>query len=98
MNSRLTVLIFLFIIAVGSAQQKKWTLEECVNYALENNITIQQSELDLETAEVDKLDAKGNFYPSINAQASHSWNIGLNQNVTTGILENLTTMFTLRGP
>ncbi|MGI9549870.1 MAG: TolC family protein [Aurantibacter sp.] len=53
--------------------------------------------MDLQSAEVDKLDAKGKFLPSINAQASHSWNIGLNQNVTTGILENLTTMFTSGG-
>ena len=44
-----------------------------------------------------KLDAKGNFYPTLNANANHSWNIGLNQNVTTGILENLTTMFTSGG-
>ena len=30
-------------------------------------------------------------------QSSHSWNIGLNQNITTGILENLTTQFTSIG-
>ncbi|MFH6602368.1 TolC family protein [Maribacter algicola] len=97
MNSRLTALLIVFSVGILSAQNKKWTLQECVEYALEHNITIQQSELDLKDAEVNKLDAKGNFLPSINAQASHSWNIGLNQNVTTGILENLTTMFTSGG-
>jgi outer membrane protein len=97
MRLKLTALLLVFSIMAISAQQKNWTLEECVNYALENNITIQQSELDLESAEVDKLDARGNFLPSLNAQATHSWNIGLNQNVTTGILENLTTMFTSGG-
>lgn len=76
------------------AQAKKWTLRECVDYAIENNITVKQSELNLEGAEVDKKGAVGNFLPSLNASASHSWNIGLNQNITTGLLENLTTQFT----
>ncbi len=97
MNFKLTALLLVFSIGVLSAQEKKWTLEECVTYALENNISIQQSQLDLESSEIDKLDAKGNFYPSINANATHSWNIGLNQNVTTGILQNATTMFTSGG-
>lgn len=97
MKFKITALMLIFSIGIMSAQNKKWTLQECVDYALEHNITIQQSELDFKDAEVNKLDAKGNFLPSINAQASHSWNIGLNQNVTTGILENLTTMFTSGG-
>ncbi|MFP2995801.1 TolC family protein [Spongiivirga sp. MCCC 1A20706] len=77
-----------------NAQVKKWTLKECVDYAIENNITVKQSELNLENAEVDKKGAVGNFLPTVNASASHSWNIGLNQNITTGLLENLTTQFT----
>jgi outer membrane protein len=96
MKLKLTMLLLLFSAGTLLAQ-KKWTLEECVTYALENNITVQQSQLDYENAEIDKLDAKGNFYPSINANATHSWNIGLNQNVTTGILQNATTMFTSGG-
>jgi outer membrane protein len=79
------------------AQSKKWTLEECVKYAIQNNITIKQSELDTKTADIDKKDAKGNFLPSLNANASHSWNIGLNQDITTGLLRNQTTQFTSAG-
>ncbi|MGV6830998.1 MAG: TolC family protein [bacterium] len=79
------------------AQAKKWTLQECVTYALENNISIQQSGLDVEQAEINKKDAFGNFLPSLNASGNHSWNIGLNQNITTGLLQNLTTQFTSLG-
>lgn len=75
----------------GRAQEKRWTLEECVNYALEHNISIKQTELDLENSDIDKLDALGNFIPSVNASASNAWNTGLTQNVTTGILETQTT-------
>ena len=80
-----------------SAQDKKWTLEECVDYAIKNNISIQSSELDLKNATINKKDAFGAFLPSVNANASHSWNIGLNQNITTGLLQNQTTQFTSAG-
>ncbi len=72
------------------AQNKKWTLKECVEYALENNISVKQSELDVELADVSKAEAFGNFLPSLNGSASNSWNTGLTQNITTGILENQT--------
>lgn len=89
-------MLFGFGLA-GQAQTKKWTLEECVRYALENNITIKQSELDLKNASIDKKAALGNYLPSVNGNASHSWNIGLNQDVTTGILRNQTTQYSSVG-
>ncbi|WP_422721534.1 TolC family protein [Flavobacterium sp.] len=87
----------LFVGITTSAQNKKWTLQECVDYAIKNNISIQQSELDLKTTDIIKKDAIGAFLPSINGNASHSWNIGLNQNITTGLLQNQTTQFTSAG-
>ncbi|WP_343705475.1 TolC family protein [Flavobacterium sp.] len=95
-NSLVIALLFGFGLA-GQAQTKKWTLEECVRYALENNITIKQSELDLKNASIDKKAALGNYLPSVNGNASHSWNIGLNQDVTTGILRNQTTQYSSVG-
>ncbi|HSP12543.1 MAG TPA: TolC family protein [Salegentibacter sp.] len=84
--------LFLFSALFATAQEDdKWTLQECVNYALENNISIQQSELDLELSEIEELDAIGNFLPNVNASATNSWNTGLTQNVTTGILQTQTT-------
>ena len=73
------------------SQVKKWTLNECVNYALEKNISIRQSKLDYESSQIDKKVARGNFLPTINASGQHNWINGLTQNVTTGILEIQTT-------
>lgn len=87
----------LFLGIIARAQTKKWTLKECVDYALKNNISIKQTELDEETTAIGKKAAIGNFLPTLNANASHSWNIGLNQNITTGLLENQTTQFTSAG-
>ena len=95
--SKITFLIFLFLSVLSQAQTKKWTLEECVDYAIKNNISIKQSELDAKSAAIDKSSAIGGFLPSLNINGSHSWNIGLNQNITTGLLENQTTQFTAAG-
>ena len=97
MNYSLLKIALLIILTFGfssNAQVKKWTLQECVEYALKNNISIKQSELDTKLADIDKKLAVGNFLPNLNAGGSHSWNIGLNQNITTGLLENQTIQFT----
>jgi outer membrane protein len=95
--SKITLTIVLFLGLLSQAQSKKWTLEECVNYAIKNNISIKQSELDAKSASIEKSSAIGGFLPSFNINGSHSWNIGLNQNITTGLLENQTTQFTAAG-
>ncbi|EMQ96277.1 hypothetical protein D778_02167 [Xanthomarina gelatinilytica] len=71
-----TVLLTIFISISGFAQDKKWSLEECVNYALENNISIKQTALDTDLADQDLISAKGNFLPNVNASASQDWNFG----------------------
>jgi len=96
-NNWIPIVLIFFYSLSNQAQTKKWTIEECVNYALVHNISIQQSDLDNQVAVIDKKGAIGNFLPSINANGSHSWNIGLNQNITTGLLENQTTQFTSMG-
>lgn len=90
-------MIGLFLVSIQVEAQKKWTLEECIRYAMERNISVKLSGLDVDLATIDKKDAFGNFLPSINGNASHSWNVGLNQNITTGLLENQTTQFTAAG-
>lgn len=80
-------LIILFLVLSGLSSQsqvKKWTLKECVTYALENNISVRQSELDVQLTDVEKLTAVGAFLPSINARANVSNNTGLNFDPTTG--------------
>ena len=87
-------LLFIFlIISSFSFSQEKWTLEMCVKRAIDENISIKQSELDYVDAEISRKNAIGNFIPNVNVGSSHSWNVGLNQNITTGLLENITTQF-----
>jgi len=80
---KLIIVVFVLFGITAQTQVKKWTLRECVDYAIENNISIQQSELDVNLWELNKKDAIGSFLPNLNARASHSWNIGLAQNPVT---------------
>ena len=71
--------IFKFCILVASisfAQDKIWTLEQCVDHALENNITILQAENSLLLSKQDIISAKGNFLPSINSNLSGGASLG----------------------
>ncbi|MEZ4854046.1 TolC family protein [Flavobacterium sp.] len=83
-------LLFLAITITGWAQTKKWTLEDCVYYALENNVSVKQSLLDWENAKIDKTLALGNFLPSLSGSASYNINTGANINPTTNQFENST--------
>ena len=78
------------IISASAQEGKKWTLRECVEYALENNISVKQSELDLENAKLNKMDAIGNLLPTLNGNASYTTNTGASINPTTNQFENET--------
>ena len=90
MKFKISLLILLCSLGILSAQQKKWTLEECVDYAVENNLSIEQFELDLEGARIDKSDAVGGMLPNLNVQTRTSGNTGLVLNPTTNSLVSAT--------
>ena len=85
----LTISILLYNVDINA--QESYTLKECVQRAIEKNISIKNSRLDLLNSSENKKTAIGNFFPSVNISGNHNWNSGLTQNITTGILENQTT-------
>ncbi|MDF0707476.1 MAG: TolC family protein [Bacteroidota bacterium] len=90
MKNSITILILLFAVSFSNAQMRKWTLEECVAYAVENNLSVEQFELDLENAKIDKSDALGNLLPSLNGSTSASSNTGFSINPTNNLPTNST--------
>lgn len=92
-HKMITKKIVFFLLLIGfqlSAQSKKWTLEECVDYAIKNNISVKQSELDLKTSDVEKLEAIGGFLPTLNGNANYSINTGASINPVTNQFQNQT--------
>ncbi|MFT5892443.1 MAG: outer membrane protein [Dokdonia sp.] len=90
---KLIIICFSLLFSIaGFAQNKKWTLQECVQYALDNNITIRQAEVSLLNTAIDKSDAQGAFAPTINGRASVSENTGLSFNPVTNLPQTVTTL------
>jgi outer membrane protein len=72
--SSLLVFFYLFITAQlvpASREDKKLTLQQCVETALNNNFDVQQRGLQAQTAEVNWKQAKLNLLPDLNGSASH---------------------------
>ncbi len=90
MNFRISILLLFCSIGIASAQQKKWTLEECVHYAVENNLSIAQFELDLENARIDKSDALGAMLPDLSGSTNITNSTGLVLDPTTNSLASST--------
>lgn len=55
-----------------TAQTKQWTLQECIDYAMQNNITLQRAKLQLQSAKEDVSQSKAALLPSLNASTSHN--------------------------
>lgn len=70
------ILFVAFLTSMATFSQKKWTLKECVDQALEKNISIQQNKLSLELAKKDVEIAKGNFLPNLSGSSSGRFGFG----------------------
>tara|TARA_B100000965_G_C19559576_1_gene743858 strand:+ start:74 stop:1402 length:1329 start_codon:yes stop_codon:yes gene_type:complete len=89
-------ILFAFFISTSTFSQVDnniISLQDAIDIALEKNINIKQSELNLDNSQLGRSDAIGNFLPTIGASANHQWNIGRGINVTTNIIEEITTQF-----
>lgn len=55
-----------------SLQTREWSLQDCLDYALENNITLQQSRIAAESSAIDVRTAKSALFPDLSFTTSHS--------------------------
>ncbi len=71
------LLVVILLVGLSSvAQNKLWTLQECVTHALENNINIKKGQNTLLINEQDIKAAKGNFLPSLSGNLSEGLSFG----------------------
>ena len=65
-----------FFIASAQNTPKVWTLEDCVNYALDHNLDIKKQLLTVEANKKQLLQSKLTLLPNINLNATNVWNFG----------------------
>jgi len=79
------ILIFgsLFFSFGVYAQERVWSLRECVEFAIDNNVEIKQQELQVKSAEVSLSTSKNSRLPNLNAELGHTFSYGQVNNALT---------------
>jgi outer membrane protein len=74
----LFILVFLsgFFVSQSQETPKIWTLEDCINYALDHNLDIKKQILTVESNKKQLLQSRINLLPDLNANATNVWNFG----------------------
>lgn len=78
---------FLLICEVGRTQVT-WSLQACIDYAVQNNLSVKQAGLQARLNAVNLTAAKAALLPSLNLSGSSGYRFGLSENPTTGILQS----------
>jgi outer membrane protein len=73
------VAIFFLAFSSIQAQTKQWTLEECIQYAIDHNITIKQLEVQEQNSKVELNTSQMSRLPNLNASVGQSWDFGRTQ-------------------
>ena len=71
-----TILMALMLVPTAVNAQQEWTLRQCIDHAIANNINIKRQETNVKSQEVSLNSAKNNRLPSLNASAGQSFNFG----------------------
>lgn len=66
-------MMFFAAVSVFSQESSGWTLQSCIDYALENNDDIQLSKVDRQIADVEVKSAKGAWLPSLSFSSNQSY-------------------------
>lgn len=79
--------IYLFLILVGFGitvnAQEKWDLRKIVDYAMANNLTVKQSEVQANISQLILRQSKHNLFPNIGLSGNTGYNSGRNQDPTS---------------
>ena len=83
MRYKFLTLVILVAINLSAKAQEKWDLLKCIEYAMANNISVKQIELQTKTAELDVKQSKLGQIPGLSFSGGPIYNSGRTQNPTT---------------
>lgn len=79
----LAAMLMQFIISSG---QEKWDIRRCVDHAIQNNISVRQTDLQSRFAELTYQQNKAGQLPTLNFNGNSAYRLGRSENPTTGVL------------
>lgn len=72
----IALIIPLLVTGLRAQEQETWTIEECIAYALDNNIELKRQELNTAMKEKDRVQSRLNALPNLNGQVNHDLGSG----------------------
>jgi len=88
MTRRIIIIALIIAISHTPFAQEKWDLKRCVDYALANNISVKQADLQSRFSELALLQNRSTRWPTLNFSGSSGFRFGRSENPTTGVLED----------
>lgn len=82
-SRRILIYFFVLFFSTPLFAQTQWSLEQCILYAQEHNITIKQSALNVQLSEQTNLQAKLNLLPTLNGSTNYGFSFGKNIDPTS---------------
>jgi outer membrane protein len=83
------LLCLLLLVGGGTVfSQEKWDLQKCVTYAVSNNISVKQADLQSRFSKLDVRRNELSRYPDLTFQSNAGYQFGRSENPTTGVLED----------
>lgn len=67
MKIKLSIILVLLSLNVLAQDKETWSLKECIDFAMENNLDIRETELQAKTSQVNLRETNAQRYPSLNA-------------------------------
>lgn len=70
-------------LTLGSASAQTWSLEQCINHAVQNNLQVKQIEVTIESNRLDNTQAKLNYLPNLSGSVGYNTSFGRSLDPTT---------------
>ena len=82
MKQRILLTIFWVLAALTARAQQVWTMQQCIDYAMEHNVNILQSQLQQQNADYQLKMSQNAWLPTVNASASEGLGFGQSPSYT----------------
>ena len=92
-TSVLLASLLLVSTNIQAQQMRSWTMDECIQYAVEHSVGVQQSELSAATGKAELQQATAAFLPNISTEAGGRFNFGRNIDPETNVYNNKTSFY-----
>ena len=84
--TRFLLVALIATFSIKTNAQEKWSLQQCVAFAVKNNISVKQADVQARLSKITSQQSDASTYPSLTGNVNSAYQRGLTENPTTGTL------------